>query len=105
MSRFFSKNKRVTKERVNKCGKVGDYKCKRWAWWEELGGGSKDGMGNKTNWTIWLQRNKILFFFPSPKALHGDRDRGGSCGGGGLRAWVHGCMGFKVLLVYDSKPT
>ena len=25
-------NKLVTKERKNKCGLVGDYKCKRWVW-------------------------------------------------------------------------
>ena len=36
-------NKDVTKESRNKCGKVGDYKFKRWAWWEKLGRGGGHG--------------------------------------------------------------
>lgn len=60
---------------------------------EELGGGSEDGMGNRTNWTIWLQRNKISFFFPSLKSSMGASIVASHGGLMSMGAWVHGCMG------------
>jgi hypothetical protein len=33
MPKSTPQNKHTTKERGNKCGKVMDYKSKRWAWW------------------------------------------------------------------------
>jgi hypothetical protein len=50
----YSQNNNVTKERRNKCGKVGDYKLRRLAWWGgEPGEGRMEikwqhGMGNRT---------------------------------------------------------
>ena len=38
MPKVLAQNKHVTKEIGNKCGKVGDYKCKMWAWWGKLRG-------------------------------------------------------------------
>ena len=33
-AKILARNKHVTKERGNIYGKVENYKCKTWAWWE-----------------------------------------------------------------------
>ena len=68
----------MIKEIRSKCGKVGDYKCKRWAWWERLGGdgihGAKmtsNGRGGLWAWVyaymhmtrIHMQRHMVEWVF------------------------------------------
>ena len=43
MPKIRPQTRRMTKERGNKSGKVGDYKCKRWVWWGKHGGGGMHG--------------------------------------------------------------
>ena len=63
---------------------------KRWAWWEELGGGSEDGMGKGTNWTIWSRKNRISFFFPPLKPSMGACIVAGHGGLMSMGAWMYG---------------
>ena len=34
INHVIKEKKERNKKQKNKCEKVGDYKCKRWAWWE-----------------------------------------------------------------------
>lgn len=46
MSKTSFQIKHVTKDRGNKCGKVEDYKCKKWVWWEKPEGSDGHGGGS-----------------------------------------------------------